>query len=117
MRFARSFVTLLALIAAAPLAAQAGGRGGAAQPAAGGGGRGGPPAPPFMIQTRAWVDGGTIPLRYSQATTEEVGKGNGVSPQLSWINPPAGTVSFVLNMHDMEGARNKTLEDQAHWVV
>jgi Raf kinase inhibitor-like YbhB/YbcL family protein len=26
-------------------------------------------------------------------------------------------VSFVLHMHDIDVARNKTLDDQAHWVV
>ena len=30
---------------------------------------------------------------------------------------PAGTQSFVLNMHDMDVARNKTTDDQAHWIV
>ena len=30
---------------------------------------------------------------------------------------PAGTQSFFLHMHDMDLARNKTTDDQAHWVV
>ena len=30
---------------------------------------------------------------------------------------PAGTQSFVLNMRDMDVARNRTTDDQAHWVV
>ena len=36
---------------------------------------------------------------------------------INWANPPAGTQSFVLNMHDMDVSRNKTTDDQAHWVV
>jgi Raf kinase inhibitor-like YbhB/YbcL family protein len=77
-----------------------------------------PPRPPFMIQTRAFVDGGTIPLKYTQASEDRQANGGlGVSPQLGWINPPQGTVSYVLNFHDMEVARNRTTEDQAHWLV
>ena len=43
--------------------------------------------------------------------------GEGMSPAISWANVPAGTQSFFLNMHDMDVARNKTTDDQAHWVV
>src|SRR5581483_5174211 len=32
-------------------------------------------------------------------------------------NVPAGTQSFVLHMHDMDLARNRTTDDQPHWVV
>ena len=102
MRFTRSLFALL-LLGAAPAAAQ--------QPAAPAG-----PARPFMIVTRAFVDGGTVPLRFSQAAPG-VEAGKGVSPAIGWVNPPAGTKSFVIHMHDMEVARNKTTEDQAHWVV
>ena len=107
MRSNRSFLVLLALAAASPVTAQA--PAGAAQQ---------PPRPPFMIQTRAWVDGGTIPLKYTQASEDrEANGGLGVSPQLGWINPPEGTQSFVLHMHDMEVARNRTTDDQVHWLV
>ena len=40
-----------------------------------------------------------------------------VSPALTWTNAPPTTQSFVLHMHDMEGPRNKTTEDQLHWLV
>ena len=43
--------------------------------------------------------------------------GDQTSPAISWINTPAGTVTFVLHVHDMEGARNKTTDDQLHWLV
>jgi Raf kinase inhibitor-like YbhB/YbcL family protein len=36
---------------------------------------------------------------------------------MGWANAPAGTQSFFLNMHDMDLARNKTTDDQAHWVL
>ena len=52
----------------------------------------------------------------SQAA-EGVAPGEGTSPAMTWANTPAGTQSFVLNMHDMDVVRNKTSDDQAHWVV
>jgi Raf kinase inhibitor-like YbhB/YbcL family protein len=75
------------------------------QPAAGG-----PPPRPMTLSTTACPDGAQIPAQYTQA-------GEQVSPALTWTNTPAGTVSFVLHMHDIDVARNKTLDDQAHWVV
>jgi hypothetical protein len=45
------------------------------------------------------------------------GRGPAPAPAMTWANVPAGTKSFVINMHDMDLARNKTTDDQAHWVV
>jgi Raf kinase inhibitor-like YbhB/YbcL family protein len=74
-------------------------------------------APPPMTMTVAgFADGGQIPVKYSQAAPG-VAPGEGLSPAIAWTNVPAGTQSFVLNMHDMDVARNKTSDDQAHWVV
>jgi len=74
-------------------------------------------APPAMTLTVAgFADGGQIPVKYSQAAPG-VAVGEGLSPAINWANAPAGTQSFVLNMHDMDLARNKTTDDQAHWVV
>ena len=84
-----------------------------------GGQRGAPAAPagPAMTLTiPAFPDGGQFPVKYSQAA-EGVAPGEGTSPAISWANPPAGTQSFVLNMRDMDVARNRTTDDQAHWVV
>ena len=75
------------------------------QPAAGG-----PPPRPMTLSTTAFPDGAQIPAKYTQA-------GEQVSPALTWTNTPTGTISFVLHMHDIDVARNKTLDDQAHWVV
>lgn len=73
-----------------------------------------PPAPPaapaMTLTTPAWPDGAHIPARYTQA-------GEQVSPELRWTNTPAGTQSFVLYFHDPDVARNKTTDDQVHWVV
>src|SRR5215471_15597261 len=79
--------------------------------------RGGAPAAlPMTMTVAGFADGGQIPVKYSQAAPG-VAVGEGLSPAISWSNVPAGTQSFVLNMHDMEVARNKTTDDQAHWVV
>ncbi len=61
-------------------------------------------------------DGGQIPVKFSQAAAG-VAPGEGTSPAMSWANVPAGTQSFFLHMHDLDLARNKTTDDQAHWVV
>jgi Raf kinase inhibitor-like YbhB/YbcL family protein len=79
--------------------------------------RGGAPAgPPLTLAIAAFADGTDIPVKYSQAAPGAA-PGEGTSPAISWTNVPAGTQSFVLNMRDMDVARNKTTEDQAHWVV
>jgi Raf kinase inhibitor-like YbhB/YbcL family protein len=95
-----------AALAAMPLTAQ--------QPAAQ---RGAAPAPPAMTLTVAgFADGADIPVKFSQAAPG-VATGEGLSPAISWTSVPAGTQSFFLNMRDMDVARNKTTDDQAHWVV
>lgn len=91
-----------------PLMAQ--GRGTAAGAAA-------PPAGPAMtISIAAFPDGGEIPVKFSQAAPGAA-PGEGTSPAITWSNAPAGTQSFVVNMRDLDVARNRTTEDQAHWVV
>ena len=99
-------VSMILVMSAIPLAAQA--------PA---GQRGGAPAAPAMTLTvSGFADGGQIPVKFSQAA-EGAAPGEGTSPAITWANTPAGTQSFVLNMRDMDVARNKTTDDQAHWVV
>ena len=79
--------------------------------------RGGAPAPaPMTLTVSGFPDGGDIPVKYSQAAPG-VAPGEGTSPAITWTNVPTGTQSFVLNMHDEDVARNKTTDDQAHWVV
>jgi Raf kinase inhibitor-like YbhB/YbcL family protein len=98
-------VSMNVLLIAMPIAAQE--RGSA--PAARGG--------PVMTMTiPAFPDGGQIPVKFSQAA-DGAAPGEGTSPAISWANPPAVTQSFVLNMRDMDVARNRTTDDQAHWVV
>ena len=107
-----SVFAAIPLVTVVTLSAQAPGqRGGGGQRA------GGAPAGPAMTLTVAgFNDGGQIPVKFSQAA-EGVPPGEGTSPAITWANTPAGTQSFVLNMRDMDVARNKTTDDQAHWVV
>src|SRR5262252_5457458 len=98
-------VSMVVALIAMPLAAQDRGQ------------RGGAPAAPAMTMTiAAFPDGGDIPVKYSQAAPG-VAPGEGTSPAITWTNVPTGTQSFVLNMHDEDVARNKTTDDQAHWIV
>jgi len=64
----------------------------------------------MTLSTTAFPDGGQIPARFTQA-------GEQTSPALTWTNVPPGTMTFVLHMHDMEVARNKTTDDQPHWLM
>jgi Raf kinase inhibitor-like YbhB/YbcL family protein len=102
-----AMATIILLIAM-PMAAQERGAQRGAAPAASG--------PAMTLSIPAFPDGGPFPVKYSQAA-EGAAPGEGPSPAISWANPPAGTQSFMLNMHDMDVVRNKTTDDQAHWVV
>jgi len=70
----------------------------------------------MVLTVQGFPDGGQIPVRFSQAAPGAA-PGEGTSPAMSWTNVPPGTQSFVLNMRDLDVARNRTTEDQAHWVV
>jgi Raf kinase inhibitor-like YbhB/YbcL family protein len=86
----------------------------AQQPAAPGGGQRGaggqPTVAPMRLTSTSFPDGGQIPVKYSAA-------GDQLTPAFTWTNVPPATVSFVLHMHDMENSRNKTTDDQLHWLV
>jgi Raf kinase inhibitor-like YbhB/YbcL family protein len=74
-------------------------------------------APAAMtLSTNAFADGTIIPVKYSQAAPGAA-PGEGTSPALSWGNIPAGTKSLLVHMHDLDFVRNKTTDDQVHWLV
>jgi Raf kinase inhibitor-like YbhB/YbcL family protein len=101
------FIGVLAL-AATPSMAQGGGAGqGAGRGGGGGGGRGGAGIVTLAVSSTSFPDGGEIPAKYTQQ--------QGISPQLSWTGAPAGTMSYVLVMHDVDAAIGGT--DISHWVV
>jgi Raf kinase inhibitor-like YbhB/YbcL family protein len=73
-------------------------------------------APAMTLTISGFPDGGPIPVKFSQAAPGAA-PGEGTSPAIQWANAPAGTQSFFLHMHDLDVVRNKTTDDQAHWVV
>ena len=105
--------TAIAILAAATaVVAQAPAPAPAGQTPAGQGGQK-PASPPMVLSTPAFPDGGVIPNRHTQVQQAE----RGISPQLVWTNAPAATQSFVVHMRDPEVARNRTTDDQVHWLV
>lgn len=75
-----------------------------------------PPPPAMVLTVQGFADGSQIPVRFTQAAPGAA-PGEGTSPAMTWTNVPPGTQSFVINMRDLDVARNRTTEDQAHWVV
>ncbi len=82
--------------------------GAAQQPPGGGRGRGSIQI--MALTSGAWPDGGAIPDKYTQA-------GEDISPPLSWSNIPAGTVSFILIVHDADAAVGAGTDDTLHWML
>jgi len=99
---------LMIVLAFGLLAVQAQARQGGGAPQ--GGGQRGPAPTPLVMTITGFADGSDIPAKYTQA-------GGQTSPEITWVNVPAGTVTFLLHMHDMEASRNRTTEDQLHWLV
>lgn len=75
-----------------------------------GGAQTAPPPPPMRMTITAFADGSDIPVKFTQA-------GNQTSPAITWANIPAGTVTLLLHMHDLDVSRNHTSDDQLHWLV
>jgi Raf kinase inhibitor-like YbhB/YbcL family protein len=98
---------VLALVAGIAMAQ--GGQGGGGR-GAGGGGRGGGGIVTLAVTSTSFADGAEIPAKYT---------GQGTSPQLSWTGAPAGTMSYVLIMHDVDAAipAGSLNNDISHWVV
>ena len=57
-------------------------------------------------------DGGPIPMAHVNATMGCTGLN--ISPALTWTNPPAGTQSFAVSIHDPDAP---TGSGWWHWVV
>jgi Raf kinase inhibitor-like YbhB/YbcL family protein len=69
------------------------------------------PPPSKFKMASVFYDGDWIPVQYS------CGVADGASPELQWSNPPAGTMSFALIMHDTDAAPAKGSTDVTHWIL
>jgi Raf kinase inhibitor-like YbhB/YbcL family protein len=71
------------------------------------------PKPPFSLTSTGFDDGGIIPAKFTAPTPNEFQN----SPPLAWSNTPDGTVSFVVLLHDLDGAVNRRTDDVTHWLI
>jgi Raf kinase inhibitor-like YbhB/YbcL family protein len=69
----------------------------------------------FEISSTTFKDGGMLPKKAANNLSSNPNcVGENVSPQLSWVNPPAGTKSFAILMVDPEGRGGAGVN---HWVA
>jgi Raf kinase inhibitor-like YbhB/YbcL family protein len=69
-------------------------------------------AAPFSLTSKDFKDGAAMPDK--QSFNSFGCSGGNVSPDLAWANPPAGTKSFALMVHDPDAP---TGSGWWHWVV
>lgn len=105
---------LIVLAASSLLAAAQNGPAGATPAAPGPGGQraGGGPPPPMRLVSTDISDGKMLAAKYTCAAGADA-----VSPALQWMQPPRGTASFTLIVHDMEPRPRKGVDDILHWMV
>ena len=107
------FFLLSALVVLAASSVAAAAQNAPAAGAAPGGQRGaaGPPPPMRLVSTDI-SDGKPMAAKYTCAAGADA-----VSPALQWMQPPRGTASFTLIVHDMEPRPRKGVDDILHWMV
>jgi Raf kinase inhibitor-like YbhB/YbcL family protein len=72
----------------------------------------GPAGPPMTMSIAAFKDGAETPMKYSCSNAP-----SGISPEIQWENPPAGTASFAILLHDPEPHPQKSMYDNTHWLI
>lgn len=97
---------VLLLAASVDVVFAQGGRGGA-------GARGGAARPPGLhLTSTAFADSTPLNAKYTCSAGDAA-----VSPPLAWANPPMGTVSYTMILHDMDPRPRRGIEDILHWMV
>src|SRR6267378_7126522 len=112
MRIRRMSVGALTILAAVVASLGANAQGGGGAPAPGGQRAAGAPPPPMRLVSADISDGKQIAGKFTCAAGPEA-----VSPALQWMQPPRGTESFALIVHDMEPRPRKGVDDILHWMV
>jgi Raf kinase inhibitor-like YbhB/YbcL family protein len=106
----RTFIKAAASLALAALGASAQ----AQAPAAGGPPAGGPPRGgglvPLLIESKAFEDGGIVPLKFSFY-------GANTMPDFKISNIPATTQSVAIILHDLDVAAGGNPDDNLHWLA
>ena len=74
--------------------------------------KGGPAGPPLMMMIPSLKDGADLPEKFSCSNAPA-----GTSPAISWMNPPMGTQSFAILLHDPEPHPGRGLYDVTHWFI
>jgi Raf kinase inhibitor-like YbhB/YbcL family protein len=74
--------------------------------------KGGPAGPPLMMMIPSLTDGAPLPEKFSCSNAPA-----GTSPAISWMNPPMGTQSFAILLHDPEPHPGRGLYDVTHWFI
>lgn len=64
----------------------------------------------MYVESPAYVDGATMPVRFA---TIHVTGGRGLSVPVAWGDEPAGTASFTIEMID----HHPVAHDWVHWLV
>ena len=70
----------------------------------------------MTLTVSGFPDGGQIPVSSARRQKASL-PAKGCRRRSPGPTCPPARSRFVLNMHDMDVARNKTTDDQAHWVV
>jgi Raf kinase inhibitor-like YbhB/YbcL family protein len=68
--------------------------------------------PPLVLKSTDVADGKMLPAKFTCAAGNDA-----VSPALQWMQPPRGTATFALIVHDMEPRPRKGVDDILHWMV
>jgi len=97
--------SLVAAAQNAPAAGAAAGAPGGQRPAAAA-------PPPMRLLSTDISDGKPLAGKYTCSAGADA-----VSPALQWMQPPRGTASFTLIVHDMEPRPRKGVDDILHWMV
>jgi Raf kinase inhibitor-like YbhB/YbcL family protein len=68
--------------------------------------------PPLRLLSTDIADGKQLPAKFTCTAGNDA-----ISPGLQWVQPPRGTMSFALIVHDMEPRPRKGVDDILHWMV